>query len=382
MAGYNLHYGYEESGVYTELLDVGMATEAAVPDQRPGQIYYCAVTAYNSYGLESDYSNEVVFICPTESPLEGPDDRLIVLSSGNDYWLAPTAAPAGSEPVPADVPPPMAYANVHFEVGFAASYVIWCRLQVTEGISVPLALSVDGGPEQLFYPTATLPSGDPGWLWARLETATGDPQFFELSAGTHMLDLRSLEDIQIDRIAMSSDPDFVPSPQLSASGDAVSLTQQPQGGTVMTGRGTTLRAVAVGTAALYFQWYKDGELMHGQTAPILTINPASPADSGDYTVLVWSGTALIASEPALLEVIAAPPPPRITAFSIDQDRQVSFQIQGDVGTFLSVYASDDLINWSLIGGQINSDGSIIVPDPAAAALPRRFYRLGSNAGEK
>ena len=60
IAGYRVHYG-PESGIYTEIVDVGYKVKAELKNLPVGATYYCAVTAYNTYGLESDYSNEIAF---------------------------------------------------------------------------------------------------------------------------------------------------------------------------------------------------------------------------------------------------------------------------------------------------------------------------------
>jgi hypothetical protein len=60
VTGYNMHYG-NSSGNYTECIDVGNNDTWSCSGLVPGTTYYFAVTAYNSQGLESDYSNEVVY---------------------------------------------------------------------------------------------------------------------------------------------------------------------------------------------------------------------------------------------------------------------------------------------------------------------------------
>ena len=322
-----------------------------------------------------------MFICPTQCPYGGPADRLIVLDSSNVLWLAPLSGdPPAGEPARAGA------TQLQFEVTAAASYVIWCRLRTPDASPVALAVSVDGGPEETHHLAATVPSADPDWFWARIDSVTGGPQLFGFGADFHLLGLRPLEEFEIDRVALSSDPNFVPTARLPASGDAVSLTLQPRDRTLIIGRGTTLVAAAVGTDTLFFQRYKDGEPMPDETSPILTIPSACLADSGAYTVAVWSGTALTTSDAAMVQVIAGPPQIKVANFSITQDQQsslrVTFEVPGEIGSFLTVYASDDLVSWFPIGSQLNSEGTITIDDPAAASMTRRFYRLGSNAGEK
>lgn len=57
LAGYKLYYG-TESGDYTEDLDVGNFTSCSIDGLSPGTWYF-VVTAYDLYGNESGYSNEV-----------------------------------------------------------------------------------------------------------------------------------------------------------------------------------------------------------------------------------------------------------------------------------------------------------------------------------
>lgn len=65
LAGYKLHYG-TSSGAYQNSIDVGMATPApenvityTLTGLVKGQIYFIAVTAYDTSSQESDFSNEV-----------------------------------------------------------------------------------------------------------------------------------------------------------------------------------------------------------------------------------------------------------------------------------------------------------------------------------
>src|SRR5690348_16634209 len=56
LVGYRLHQG-TSSGSYTQTLDVGNATTAALSNLQAGSTYYFTVTAYNSAGVESSPSN-------------------------------------------------------------------------------------------------------------------------------------------------------------------------------------------------------------------------------------------------------------------------------------------------------------------------------------
>lgn len=57
LAGYKVYYG-TSSGRYTQTIDAGNVTTCKVLNLNPGANYYFSVTAYNSSGMESGYSNE------------------------------------------------------------------------------------------------------------------------------------------------------------------------------------------------------------------------------------------------------------------------------------------------------------------------------------
>lgn len=60
LLGYIVHYG-TVSGNYQVKMDVGNNTQASVSNLQDGGTYYFAVTAYDSSGNDSVYSNEVVY---------------------------------------------------------------------------------------------------------------------------------------------------------------------------------------------------------------------------------------------------------------------------------------------------------------------------------
>jgi hypothetical protein len=60
LAGYRLYYG-TASRSYDRTIEVADGTSVPVADLDAGTTYYFAVTAYNTAGLESDFSNEVSY---------------------------------------------------------------------------------------------------------------------------------------------------------------------------------------------------------------------------------------------------------------------------------------------------------------------------------
>jgi hypothetical protein len=66
VAGYTIYYG-GATGNYTNQLNIGLATNGVVSNLVAGRTYYFAATAYTSSGLESAYSDEVVW--QSQSPM-------------------------------------------------------------------------------------------------------------------------------------------------------------------------------------------------------------------------------------------------------------------------------------------------------------------------
>jgi hypothetical protein len=63
VSGYRVYYGGDSRG-YTNVLNAGSLTNASVEGLEEGKTYYFAVTAYDDFGDESDYSVETVYIVP------------------------------------------------------------------------------------------------------------------------------------------------------------------------------------------------------------------------------------------------------------------------------------------------------------------------------
>jgi hypothetical protein len=64
VAGYRVYYG-AGSRNYTNNLNVANQTAAAVTGLRPGIQYFFSVVAYNTWGIESEFSNEISFTEPS-----------------------------------------------------------------------------------------------------------------------------------------------------------------------------------------------------------------------------------------------------------------------------------------------------------------------------
>ena len=66
LAGYIIHQG-TSSRDYDDSMDVGNWTSVTIANLEDNETYYFAVTAYDTDGKESGYSNEVCINCQTNS---------------------------------------------------------------------------------------------------------------------------------------------------------------------------------------------------------------------------------------------------------------------------------------------------------------------------
>jgi hypothetical protein len=57
-AGYIVYYGTSSTN-YTESINVGNNASVVISSLQTGETYYIAVTAYNVFGNESNYSDEI-----------------------------------------------------------------------------------------------------------------------------------------------------------------------------------------------------------------------------------------------------------------------------------------------------------------------------------
>jgi len=102
VVGYNVYYG-TQSGHYTTEVNAGNTTTYTVSNLQVGSTYYFAATAYDSYGYESAYSNELSYtvpsactysISPTSQtfPSAGGTGSVSVTTQNSCAWTAASGA--------------------------------------------------------------------------------------------------------------------------------------------------------------------------------------------------------------------------------------------------------------------------------------------------
>jgi len=92
VAGYRLYVG-TSSRHYTSSVDVANSTRATISSLIEGVTYYMAVTAYDTSGNQSGYSDEIVYTAPGgSSPSPSPDSGTVSGGGGGGGCFIATAA--------------------------------------------------------------------------------------------------------------------------------------------------------------------------------------------------------------------------------------------------------------------------------------------------
>jgi hypothetical protein len=197
VVGYKFYQG-GVSGAYTNVVDVGNTTSNLVVGLSVGATYFFAVTAYNSFGLESPFSNEIAYSVPSSTVLPV---SVITFAADSGTITAPFTASGGivSQPVETGVTDG-GRAAYTFSVANAGSYIVSALVNApTEGVNS-------------FYVNMDAEPADPTMIWdirplttkltPRTVTWRGNgtdtaaqyiPAVFNLSAGSHQLIVRGRE---------------------------------------------------------------------------------------------------------------------------------------------------------------------------------------------
>lgn len=388
IVGYKIYWG-EVSRQYTRVLDVEDSASAVLTDLQPGKTYHCAVTAYNQALQESSFSQEVIVSIPATEP-GSPDTsgRLIRFEAEQGQLGTPMAvftSPSESW-VDTAIYSQLGWTRSTVEIPQSGDYHIWCRVKAPTASNDSFFVMMDEQPEEVFHiygtPTPAEGTRTSGWTWRRVHVTDGGPRVHALDQGSHTLRFRTREPgTLLDRVVLSSDPAFIPTDTLPRTGDALVITRPPANLSRPAGGFAGFSVAAAASGPVSYQWRKDGSVIPRATSPSLVLDPVEAADMGNYTVTLTSGGATATTEAALLTVTPPVTNPvfRVARMTLNPDRTVDFEVEGELNATILVYASGDLVNWSLVGSRTNTTGSVQVADPAANGKSRRFYRLVSEA---
>jgi hypothetical protein len=121
------------------------------------------------------------------------------------------------------------------------------------------------------------------------------------------------------------------------------------------------------------EFYRGSEkLGEANSAPFSATWEQAPAGNHEITAIAYDDAgASSASEELRLAVKEL----AIGAMERLPDGSCQFRVTGAVGKSNRIYASTDLVNWTLVATEVNYEGTLVVTDPEAADLPSRFYKV-------
>ena len=387
ISGYKIYWG-ESSRQYTKVQDAGNMVQATLSNLTAGQTYFCAVTAYNTAGQESPYSAEISLAYAGEPAAADSSSRLILLEAESGQLGSPMTVygESGFSYVATSSYSTSGWAQIPFNAPLADDYHVWCRVKAPTAATDSFGVTMDGGAEDVFHVYGAPEPADGirsnTWIWKKIHLPGAGPRVYTLSAAAHTIRFRSREPgAQIERIVFTNDPSFVPTDSLPRSGDALAVTRNPVSLVRDAGQSAVFSVGVASTGPVTYQWKKNGAALPGANSASLVLATLNPADTGSYSVELIHGSTSLNVGPASLTVHAVLPETvfRVSRMTMNPDRTIGFQIEGELNANILVYASSDLENWNLISVQLNQNGQVTVSDPGASGKTQRFYRLESES---
>ncbi|WAC18562.1 immunoglobulin domain-containing protein [Luteolibacter sp. SL250] len=169
---------------------------------------------------------------------------------------------------------------------------------------------------------------------------------------------------------------FTADTELAFSTHPVTATATTPANTVNLNANVTLTSTALGTGAITYQWYLNGEPISGANAATLTRNPVQRAHEGTYTVSATNTSGTVTSRPMYLDVLAEP--------EISGDISLTYNTSGSTATLtgtakgaptLSYAWQKDGVTIANVSGRITGATSTTLVISNLAETDSGAYRL-------
>jgi hypothetical protein len=155
------------------------------------------------------------------------------------------------------------------------------------------------------------------------------------------------------------------------------LLAPPMAQSALTGSRVSFAVTASGSKPLAYQWQRDGDNLmdnphlSGSQYASLTLFDLQGADAGSYRVIISNSYGNVTSAVVTLTVQDTRP-----SFGTIQNLPagMTFHLSGDTGRAIELYASTNLLNWSLLTTLTNQTGTVRYTDTESTNLPARFYK--------
>jgi Immunoglobulin domain len=118
-----------------------------------------------------------------------------------------------------------------------------------------------------------------------------------------------------------------------------------------------------------FRWKKNGLVIPGLTAPVLTLTNIQLSDAATYNVAVYD-YQWVDSPPYSLTVLF----PYLLSPRLSPSGQLEATVLSQPGALITIEASSNLVNWASLASFTNTTGSMQFTDSSGANDPWRFYR--------
>jgi hypothetical protein len=372
ITGYRLYDGVV-SRAYTNVIDTGAATTQAVTGLAVGVTYFFAVTAYDTNGLESDYSAEISYTVPppTNNP---PTISLTAPANGSVYTAPATITLAAAVTSNGHTISQVQFYNGATLLGaVAAAPYSFAWNDVSAGLYSLSATAVYDSGGTIGSPAANVtvaagrpPSGltfaaDSGAISAPFVATNGIVfQSVATDVTNGGLAVYSFDVVNVGNYLVSA---MVNAPTVGENSLYVNIDAEPTDPlmiwdipitTGLTSRTVSWRGNGTGDPALAQYSPKVFTLSAGTHQLIIRGRAANT------TV----GTISIAATPPTLQIHTA------------AGGAVGLSILGQPGQTYNVLSSQDLTAWALIGTvTLDANCSCVFTDPAGTSLPFSYYRL-------
>lgn len=265
IANYKIYYG-AASGTYTNSVSAGTNLAVTVSNPVQGRTYYCAATATDTYGLESDYSSEVTITIP----------------------------------VPLTNQPPTLNALANITIDEDASLQTVNLSGITSGAtneSQTLTITASSNNTNLI-PTPAVSYTSPNATGSITFTPVANANGW-VTITVRVNDGGASDNVVSRTFTVTVNPSLPPA-----------IIQQPASHTVLVGSSAAFSVSAAGSPPLSYQWRFNGADILTATTASLTLTNVQLTQAGSYAVLVTNAYGTVESSNAVLTV--NPPPPCVT----------------------------------------------------------------------
>jgi hypothetical protein len=360
IAGYRLYEG-GASRSYTNVIAAGKATTATASNLLSGASYFFAVTAVDTNGLESDFSNEITYTVPLPN---------LTFAADSGTFTAPFIDNNG-----------LLSQSVTTGVTNGGQAVYTFDLARTGNYEVSAMVIAPSQAQNSFYVNVDSMPTDPLMIWdvpicTNLTSQTvswrgngnGDPatdqyipKAFALCAGTHQLFIIGREaNTTLGAISITALPPKLHISLASALlGNLVGAVPLPPPSVVLNVTGLAGQVVNVLRSQDLSTWTAIGSLTLDDTGSGQFTDPGSTGRPISY----YRVQAVSETPPKLQLRVSAGGP-------------VVLSGTGPAGRSYEVQCTENFQTWTIIGTTtLDIDGSFAFTDPAGNSRPRCFYRL-------